>query len=153
MSDVEWGEEPTRVSRPEHEGGTDATVRMGRDAPREPRSVLPSETVVIGDQPPSFAWLVIRHGPRAGRIFALNPKGTIVGRDLQCDIILDAESVSRQHAKLKAKKGKGDRDQYSIWDLASANGIFVNSKKVVKRALKDGDEVKIGQTTLIFKQV
>jgi pSer/pThr/pTyr-binding forkhead associated (FHA) protein len=153
MSDFEWQEEPTRVSTPGPEQGAEATIRMGGGVPSEARPVLNSETVVIGEPPPSFAWLAVRDGPRAGRIFTLNPKGTTIGRDTQCDIILDNESVSRQHAKVKAAKGKKERQQYSIWDLASANGTFVNNKQVVKKALKDGDEIKIGRTTLVFKQL
>lgn len=153
MTNVEWGEEPTRVSRPEGDADTEATIRVGGDLPAAPRPGFQADTIILGGPSPSLAWLVIRYGPRAGTLYRLNPKGTTIGREPQCDIILDDESVSRQHAKLKGKKGKKDRDQYSIWDLASANHTFVNGKEVVKKALQDGDEIKIGETILVFKQV
>jgi pSer/pThr/pTyr-binding forkhead associated (FHA) protein len=146
-------EGPTQVLQPSSPKPTDATVRMGDQPLPSPRGGPVQETVILGQAAPSFAWLVIRYGPRAGRLFPLDPKGTMIGRDPQCEIILDDESVSRQHAKLKAKKGKGDREQYSIWDLASANGTLVNGKQVVKQSLKDGDQVTVGRVTLVFKQV
>jgi hypothetical protein len=143
----------TQALRPSSQQGTDATLRMGGQPLPDARPIPVQETMILGEAAPSFAWLVIRHGPRAGRLYTLLSKGTTIGRDPQCEIILDDESVSRQHAKLKAKKGKGDREQYSIWDLASANGTLVNGKQVVKQSLRDGDEVTIGRTTLVFKQV
>jgi hypothetical protein len=149
-TESEW---PTQVLRPSSSKETDPTIRMGGQPLPGPRPLPVQDTVILGEAVPSFAWLVIRDGPRAGKLFTLNPRGTAIGRDPQCDIILDEESVSRQHAKFKAKKDKRDRDQYSIWDLASANGTFVNGKQVVKQSLKDGDEVTVGRITLVFKQV
>ena len=146
-----WDEEKTRALGPNRGQITAPTIRMGGESPVGPVQTSVAETVILGGAPPSFAWLVIRNGPRAGRLCTMNPKGTTIGRDSQCDVILDDESVSRQHAKVKARKGK--KDQYSIWDLASGNGTFVNDKQVVKQALKDGDEIRIGQITLVFKQV
>lgn len=143
-------EGPTQVLGSSSAKATDATMRMGDQPLPGPGSS--QQTVVLGEAVPSLAWLVIRQGVRAGRLFTLNPKGTSIGRDPQCDIILDDESVSRQHAKLKARKGKRGRDLYSVWDLASANGVFVNGKPVVKQSLSDGDELTIGRVTLVFKQ-
>ena len=146
-------EGPTQVLGSASPRATDATIRMGDQPSAGPGAARGQETVILGQAEPSLAWLVIRYGPRAGRIFTLDPKGTTIGRDPQCEIILDDESVSRQHAKLKAKKGKGDRDRYYVLDLASANGTTVNGKEVVKQSLTDGDQVTIGRVTLVFKQV
>ncbi len=119
----------------------------------EPRAVGETETVVLGAPPPSFAWLVIKDGPRAGRLFRLNPTGTTIGRDSRNDIILDDEAVSRQHAKVRAEKGEGGEEQFFIYDLASENSTFVNGEQIVKQALEDGDEVVIGKTPLVFKKI
>jgi len=152
MSATEF-EGPTQVLKPSSAKETESTIRMDDQPLPGPRPGAYQETMILGEAAPIFAWLVIREGPRAGRLFTLNPKGTSIGRDPQCEIILDDESVSRQHAKLRARKGKGDRDQYSIWDLASANGTLVNGQAVVKKPLKDGDEVMVGRILLVFKQV
>lgn len=133
-------------------GATDATMRIGGSPLGRPSPASGSETVVLGGPAPSFAWLVIRRGPRAGRIFTLDPSGSTIGRDPMCDILLDDESISRQHAKVRVEK-EGDKETFFIWDLASRNGTFVNGEQVVKHPLHDGDEVKVGEQILIFKQV
>jgi pSer/pThr/pTyr-binding forkhead associated (FHA) protein len=146
-------EGPTRVLGHSSSEPTDASVRIADQPEPISRPTTAQETIVLGEAAVSFAWLAILKGPRAGRLFTLNPRGTAIGRDPQCDIILDDESVSRQHAKLKAKKGKHGKNQYFVWDLASANGTFVNGKQVVKQSLRDGDEVTVGRNTLVFKEV
>lgn len=137
------------------QGGVGPTRPLAEGIPgyAPPGAVSATETVALGAPPPSFAWLVIRDGPRAGRLFRVNPSGTTVGRDSRNDIILDDEAISRQHAKLRAEKGEGDEGQFFIYDLASENGTFVNGEKIVKQALEDGDEVVVGRTTLVFKRV
>ena len=119
---------------------------------RAPWTPGETETVVLGGPPPSFAYLIIKDGPRAGRLFRLNPKGTTVGRDWHNDIILDDEAVSRQHAKIRVE-GEGDEEKFFLYDLASTNGTFVNGKQILKHALEDGDEIVMGETTLVFKRI
>lgn len=114
-------------------------------------STAPTE--VIGGPPPTMAWLIIKNGPRAGRMYRLNPDVTSVGRDASNDIIIDDSAVSRQHAKVRVEKGEEGEEQFFIYDLATANGTIVNGEKIVKRALEDGDEVEIGRTTLVFKRI
>lgn len=109
-------------------------------------------TVVLGQPPPALAWLAVISGIRAGRLFPLDPRGTVVGRDAQNDIILDDSAVSRQHAKLRREPGaRKNTEQFYIYDLGSSNGTFVNDKKVVRKALDDGDRIRIGETLLVFK--
>ena len=43
--------------------------------------------------------------------------------------------------------------QFFVYDLATSNGTIVNGKKIVKEALYDGDEVEVGRTVLVFKQI
>lgn len=117
-----------------------------------PRSA--DETVILGGPPPSFAWLVVKSGPRAGVLFRLNPKGSNIGRDSTLnDFILDDSALSRQHARLRVEKNDEGEEQHFIYDLATANGTFVNGEQIVKQGLVDGDEILIGQTTLVFKQL
>jgi len=153
MSDLQCEEEPTRALRPVPERVTERTIRISGEHAVGPRRGDTSRTVILKEPPSSLAWLVIRSGARAGSIFTLDPRGTSIGRDVQCDIVLDDESVSRQHAKVKAKKATKNQERYYVWDLASANGTFVNGKQVTKQLLQDGDEVKIGTIPLVFKQV
>ena len=111
------------------------------------------KTVLLKKEPPSFAWLIILEGPRAGHIFRLNTEGTTIGRDPQNDIILDDETVSRQHAKVRAEENEDGELQFFIYDLATSNGTFVNGEQIVKQGLSDGDVVEMGKTKLVFKRI
>jgi peptidoglycan hydrolase CwlO-like protein len=66
---------------------------------------------------------------------------TRIGRGHDNELVLDTKHVSRYHAVLLAGPANT-----SIEDLNSTNGVFVNSKRVTRQVLKDGDRVTIGRT-------
>jgi RsiW-degrading membrane proteinase PrsW (M82 family) len=74
-------------------------------------------------------------------------KGIVMGRDPQCQIILDSESyggVSRRHAEVRPAKTAPTG--WQICDLNSANGTYVNGRQLVGcRGLEVGDRVALGQ--------
>lgn len=118
-----------------------------------PGPVSSALTEIIGGPPPSFSWLVIRDGPRAGHIFRIEAAGTSIGRDPQCDILLDDDAISRQHAKVKVEKNSENEPEFFIYDLATSNGTRVNGQPIVKQSLVDGDLIEIGRTKLVFKKI
>lgn len=90
--------------------------------------------------------LVVRSGGgRAGETFV--PKGdtTVIGRSPECDIFLDDVTVSRRHAEL-VRSG----ETFTIRDLGSLNGTFVNRKRIEEAELEDDDELQIGKYRLTF---
>lgn len=112
----------------------------------------PGATLVIGEQTPSFAWLVMLNGPRRGRLYPLQAAGVNLGRVPPNDILVDDEAVSRFHARILAER-LFDRLQFYVHDLASANGTFVNGQRVSQQPLRDEDRLTVGQTTFVFKQL
>jgi diguanylate cyclase (GGDEF)-like protein len=92
----------------------------------------------------SDACLVVIYGDELGRKYTLAQGQLTIGRSAQCDIQIDQEAISRQHAKVVAGFG-----ETMISDLGSTNGTYVNDAPVQEQALRDGDKVKIGNT--IFK--
>lgn len=111
-------------------------------------------TVLIDQPRPTLAWLAIVNGLRAGRLFPLDQRGTTIGRDAQSDIVLDDTAVSRQHAKVRTEaESSKKKDQFFIYDLGSSNHTYVNDRRVVRAPLRDGDEIRIGETHMIFKTV
>jgi diguanylate cyclase (GGDEF)-like protein len=88
--------------------------------------------------------LVIIYGDDLGRRVPLGPEPTILGRSSKCDVQLDQESVSRNHARIARQ-----RQNYVIADLGSTNGTYVNDELVDEVVLRDGDQIKVGRT--IFK--
>ena len=67
-----------------------------------------------------------------------------VGRGQNCDIFLAVAHLSRQHARLSL-----DDKGLLVEDLGSANGTFVNGKRIDKIRLKSGDELRFD--TLRFR--
>jgi hypothetical protein len=92
------------------------------------------------------AILVVKSGKRSGSTFPLRKKVINIGRESENEIVVDDNKVSRQHAKIKLED-----DKFVIYDLASTNGTFVNNQKITSISLNDGDEIKIGDTILVFK--
>ncbi|WP_321473602.1 trypsin-like peptidase domain-containing protein [uncultured Paludibaculum sp.] len=69
----------------------------------------------------------------------------IIGRDPACELRFDAESdlVSRRHAKIT--QASGDSHEYTVADLGSRNGTFVNHQRIFSAvALNCGDIVQLG---------
>jgi pSer/pThr/pTyr-binding forkhead associated (FHA) protein len=90
--------------------------------------------------------LVVRSGGgRTGEAFPLERTQTTVGRTPDCDIFLDDVTVSRRHA-IVARGANG----FTIEDLGSLNGTFLNRHRIEKADLENGDELQIGKYRLIF---
>ena len=67
----------------------------------------------------------------------------ILGRDPSCDLVLNDVKCSRRHAVVEASA-----QGLAIRDTGSANGVFLNGKKVDRGALKEGDVVRLGDILL-----
>ena len=92
--------------------------------------------------------LVVRAGGGiAGQTFTPAGPRTLIGRAPECDIFLDDVTVSRRHAELLHE---GDR--FTIRDLGSLNGTFVNRRRVESAELYDDDEVQVGKYRMTFLQ-
>lgn len=70
-----------------------------------------------------------------------------VGRDDSAEITLDDESLSRQHFIVFR-----DKDGYSIQDLDSQNGTWVDGKRTHTTKLKHHDCIVAGQTVFLFDE-
>jgi pSer/pThr/pTyr-binding forkhead associated (FHA) protein len=73
---------------------------------------------------------------------------THVGRSFAADVRLEDQSVSRRHAIVHQRPG-GSR----ILDDRSANGTFVNGRRVTEAELVDGDVVVLGRVVLTYRDV
>lgn len=95
-----------------------------------------------------MASLVVIEGPCRGGHFPLKEQVVSVGRDDTCTVqILDGQ-ISRKHLQVRLDEKLGT---HFAADYRSANGVFVNDKVILTAtALRDGDRIRIGQTTLIY---
>lgn len=88
--------------------------------------------------------LIYPNGAELGKRYELDGNEIIIGRGSDCSIQLDRDSVSRKHAKL-IRAGR----KWQVTDLGSTNGSYVNDAPITQCQLRDGDQLKIGNT--IFK--
>jgi pSer/pThr/pTyr-binding forkhead associated (FHA) protein len=90
--------------------------------------------------------LVVRAGGgREGETFLVRSGRTGIGRSPDCEVFLDDVTVSRRHADIV-----GEGVAFTIHDLGSLNGTFVNRKRIETAPLEDDDEVQIGKYRLTF---
>ena len=83
--------------------------------------------------------LVLQRGGEPGVIWSLERRTITVGRNSDCEIVLDDRQVSRYHARIIWRK-----DHYEVEDLGSKNGTHLNGREVSgPETLHDGDEVQI----------
>ena len=77
--------------------------------------------------------------------FENNP--SLVGRSTNCDLQVDKETLSREHARLLLKEGV-----LIVEDLHSTNGTFVNEQQIFEAVrLRPGDVVRFGQEAFCVK--
>ncbi len=100
---------------------------------------------VSGSLPHGMALLVVRRGPNAGARFLLDHDVTTSGRHPDSDIFLDDVTVSRRHAEFHREGGT-----FTVRDVGSLNGTYVNRERVEAATLANGDEVQIGKFRLVF---
>jgi pSer/pThr/pTyr-binding forkhead associated (FHA) protein len=110
----------------------------------EPDESYPDFTA-IDSLPPDSALLVVVRGPNAGSRFLLDDDFTSTGRHPDSDIFLDDVTVSRRHAEFYRQ---GDR--FTVRDVGSLNGTYVNRERIEEAGLVGGDEVQIGKFRLLF---
>ncbi len=95
----------------------------------------------------SEATLIVS-GPTETHEISLDPGGMTLGRESDCDVILDDAAVSRHHARIS-------RDSFGRWiieDLGSQNGVLVDGQRVRAQALVPGQGITIRPFTMSLSQ-
>ncbi len=119
---------------------------LARDAAGETTMSLdPDEIDAVPESIDGPALVVRSGGGRAGESFEAIGDHALIGRSPECDVFLDDVTVSRRHAEL-TREGS----VFTIRDLGSLNGTFVNKRRIESSALEDDDEVQIGKYRMTF---
>jgi pSer/pThr/pTyr-binding forkhead associated (FHA) protein len=101
-------------------------------------------------RPAPGRYLAIEDGELT-RLVALQQSVTHLGRGFSADLRLEDQSVSRRHAVIV--DGGSEADGARILDDRSANGTFVNERRVTESVLRDRDVIRLGRVTLIYRDV
>jgi len=97
----------------------------------------------------------VEHRPRlqitmqgtADREIALDADRLLVGRGEEADVRIDSVFVSRYHALIVRDQ---NQNQDLLLDLGSTNGLLVNSRRVLRRALRHRDLIQVGPARVIY---
>jgi pSer/pThr/pTyr-binding forkhead associated (FHA) protein len=97
-----------------------------------------------------MASLIITSGTQTGDYYPLGQRTSVIGRAEALPIQILDDLISRRHMQIRYDK---DKKQYFALDMRSKHGVFINAKRIIAEiALVDGDEILIGQTTLMFTE-
>ncbi|WP_444890119.1 FHA domain-containing protein [Microbulbifer sp. DLAB2-AA] len=97
----------------------------------------PKVTKLNSSKSKNTAWaLRANHKAIAGKVFPVKG-GAVVGRSEECDITFSLSHLSRRHARLEVREGL----LFAI-DLGSANGTFVNGRRITESRVRRGDELR-----------
>ncbi|CAB4814636.1 MAG: FHA domain-containing protein [Actinobacteria bacterium] len=99
----------------------------------------------ILDGPADRAMVVIHRGPAKGARFLIDQNEVAIGRSTDSPVFLDDVTVSRKHAVIEAREGV-----FTLRDLGSLNGTYLNNQTVSESQLATGDEIQIGKFHLLF---
>jgi hypothetical protein len=127
---------------------TEAGSQPAVQPPAQPAGF--SQTVVMpsAQTPP-----VPQPGPTVGALIMgqdvheLAGEVTTVGRSRRCEVVLSDPNTSRQHAEVR-RQG----DVYTLVDLDSTNGVYLNGRPVRTAILQEGDVIELGATRLRFER-
>jgi pSer/pThr/pTyr-binding forkhead associated (FHA) protein len=129
---------------------TDTTATMTFRAPPQgeqvdDRPLNDADAAAVDALPAGSALLVVQRGPSAGSRFLLDTDVVTVGRHPDSEIFLDDVTVSRRHAEFR----RGP-EGFSVCDVGSLNGTYVNRDRIDQVVLQGGDEVQIGKFRLVY---
>lgn len=95
-----------------------------------------------------MAELILKLRGRELRRLPIAKDAVIIGRDETCDLHIDNAGVSRDHARVELSGGR-----FQLVDGGSANGTFVNGKRVDRQVLAHGDTIQVGKHTIEFSEL
>lgn len=95
------------------------------------------------DTAPENAFLIVD----GVKVFPLDHPVVNIGRRMDNQLVIDDPRISRNHAQLRAIKGR-----YVIFDLNSTGGTYINGQKINQSVLYPGDVISLAGVALVFGQ-
>ncbi|MEI5675124.1 MULTISPECIES: FHA domain-containing protein [unclassified Nocardioides] len=135
----------TTVNEPVGESTATIQIGVGDKAETSDRQLNPVDAAAVDALPTGHALLVVQRGPGSGSRFLLDADVVKAGRHPDSEIFLDDVTVSRRHAEF-TREGAS----FTVSDVGSLNGTYVNRDRIDRVLLTDGDEVQIGKYRLVF---
>lgn len=119
---------------------------FGRKTCKEGHQMDPSWRICPICLAPICGWLVVLKGRFKNKVYTLHEGKTRIGSGADCEVRILLETISRHHSMIIGKEG-----HYTISDLNSVGGTFVNGTQVGSKDIIDGDLLGLGNVQFRFK--
>lgn len=113
---------------------------IAEQSPKVLNTVLPSEHKI--------ASLTVLKGPDKDSYLEITERQVHIGRREKNEFLLTDKNASRLHAYIAFEQCR-----HIIYDAGSLNGTYVNGEKIMQYRLKYGDEIQIGNTTILYEVI
>jgi pSer/pThr/pTyr-binding forkhead associated (FHA) protein len=92
-------------------------------------------------------FLELLKGTSAAPRYELNKAEMVLGREAGVDLLLSGDQVSRRHALLRRQN-----QEYTIIDLDSVHGVYLNGTKVHSAVLRDEDVLQLADVVFVYHE-
>lgn len=89
--------------------------------------------------------LIVLSGHTIGRVYPVLGDEVVIGRSTEADVAIEVPGLSRKHAKIT----RSPDGVFSLSDLGSTNGTFVEGERVTSHRLADGERIQLGAETVL----
>jgi pSer/pThr/pTyr-binding forkhead associated (FHA) protein len=97
-----------------------------------------------------MASIIVTTGEHKGEYLPLGRRTNVIGRAEALPMQILDDMVSRKHLRIKYDE---NTNEHNAEDMGSKHGVTINNKKITEQTtLKEGDEIRIGQTTLLYTE-
>ena len=95
-----------------------------------------------------MASIIVTSGEQKGVYLPLGRRTNVIGRAEALPMQILDDMVSRKHLRIRYDE---NTNEHNAEDMDSKHGVLINNKKITElTTLRDGDEIRIGQTTLLY---
>lgn len=97
-----------------------------------------------------MASIIVTSGEQKGEYLPLGRRTNVIGRAEALPMQILDDMVSRKHLRIWYDE---KTNEHTAEDMNSKHGVLINNKKITEiTALKEGDQIRIGQTTLLYTE-
>jgi pSer/pThr/pTyr-binding forkhead associated (FHA) protein len=93
------------------------------------------------------AILVLVHGPDAPKEYPILKDEVVIGRSDTADVQVPGHSLSRKHVIIRR-----EGCEFRCFDNNSQNGVLLNGVRIHTAALRDGDNIQLGEVVFVFHE-
>ena len=97
-----------------------------------------------------MASIIVTSGEHKGEYLPLGRRTNVIGRAEALPMQILDDMVSRKHLRIRYDE---NTNEHNAEDMNSKHGVLINNRKITElTTLKEGDQIRIGQTTLLYTE-